>query len=51
MVWHACSIPLFRDDQTSVVQVYHLLQIFIIDWLRMFVNKTQVGADLRYILL
>ena len=42
MVWHACSIPLFRDDQPRVVQVYYPLQVFIIDWLLMFVNQTQV---------
>ena len=48
MTWHACSIPLFWDDQTRVVRVYYPLQEFIIDWLLMFVNQTQVGADLRY---
>ena len=46
MVQHACSIPLFRDDRTRVVRVYYPLQEFIIDWLLMFVNQTQVGADL-----
>ena len=46
MVWHACSIPLFWDDRTRIVQVYYPLQIFIIDWLLMFVNQTQLGADL-----
>ena len=51
MVWHACSIPLFPDDRTRVVRVYYPLQIFIIDWVLMFVNQTQVGADLGYLLL
>ena len=32
MVWHACSIPLFRDDHDDrVVRVYYPLQVFIID--------------------
>ena len=48
MVWHAL-ILLFRDDRK--LQVYHPLQVFIIDWLLMFVNQTQVGVDLRYLLL
>ena len=34
-----------------VVRVYYPLQIFLIDWLLMSVNQTQVGADLRYLLL
>ena len=42
---------LFRDDRTRIVPVYYPLQVFIIDWLLMFVNQTQVGADLRYLLL
>ena len=46
MVWHACSIPLFRDDRPSLVRAYYPLHVFIIDWLLMFVNQTQVGADL-----
>ena len=44
-IWIA--IPLFRDDRTRVVWVYYPLQVFIIDWLLMFVNQTQEGADLR----
>ena len=43
MVWHTCSIPLFRDDhddQTRVVRVYYPVQVFIIDWFIMFVNQT-----------
>ena len=52
MVWHACSIPLlWDDDPTRVVRVYYPFQVFIIDWLLIFVNQTQVGADLRYLLL
>ena len=50
-IWHTCLIPLFRDDRPTVVRVYYPLQVFIIDWLLMFVNQTQVGADLRYLLL
>ena len=46
-----CSIPLFPDDRTRVVQVNYPFQIFVIDWLLMLVNQTQVGADLRYLLL
>ena len=46
MIWHACSIPLFQDDQTRVMRVHYPLQVFIIDWLLKFVNQTQVGADL-----
>ena len=43
------SIPLFRDDRIRVVHVYYPLQVLglFIDWLLMFVNQTQVGADLR----
>ena len=39
-------IPLFWDDQTHEpeLRVYHPLQVFIIDWLLMIVNQTQVGA-------
>ena len=44
MVWHACSIPLLWDDPTQVVRVYYPRQVFIIDWLLMFLNQTQVGA-------
>ena len=54
MVWHACSIPLVRDDHDDrirVVRVYYPLQVFIIDWFIMFVNQTQMGTDLRYLLL
>ena len=29
------------------LQVYHPLQVFSIDWLIMFVNQTQVGANLK----
>ena len=46
MAWQACSIALFREDRTSVVQVYYPFQVFTIDWLLMFVNQTLVGADL-----
>ena len=35
----------------SELRVYHPLQVFIIDWLLMFVNQTQVGANFRYLLL
>ena len=38
------SIPLFRDDRTRVARVYHPFQVFIIDWLLIIVNQTQVGA-------
>ena len=41
------AIPLFWDDRTRVVWVYYPLQVFIIDWLLMFVNQTQEGADLK----
>ena len=44
-------IPLLQDDRTRVVRVYCHLHICIIDWLLMFVNQTQVGADLQYLLL
>ena len=29
------------------LRVYHPLQVFIIDWLLMLVNQTQVGANLK----
>ena len=41
------AIPLFRDDRTRVVWVYYPLQVFIVDWLLMFVNQTQEGAHLK----
>ena len=31
----------------QIVWVYYPLQVFIIDWLLMFVNQTQEGADLK----
>ena len=52
MVWHKLfDFTLVRDDRTRVVRDYYPLQIVIIDWLLMFVNQTQVGADFRYLLL
>ena len=45
------AIPLSWDDRTRVVWVYYLLQVFVIDWLLMFVIQTQEGAALKYILL
>ena len=33
------SIPLFRDDRTRIVRVYYPLQVFIIDWLLILVNR------------
>ena len=36
-----------RWPNQSVVWVYYPLQVFIIDWLLMFVNQTQEGTDLK----
>ena len=43
MVLHACSIPLFRDDQTKFMRVHFPIQY--LSWLLMLVNQTQVGVD------
>ena len=48
---HASLIRLFQDDQTAVTRVYYPLQVFIIDWLLMFVNQVHVRVDFAYLLL
>ena len=50
-LWNGTHVRFFFlwDEPTRVVRVYYPLRVFIIDWLLMFVNQTQVGADLRYL--
>ena len=47
MVWHASrfdSVVRMVKMTEPELRVYHPLQVFIIDWLLIIVNRTQVGA-------
>ena len=47
-LWYGTLVRFFcsNSDRPRVVRVYYPLQVFIIDWFLMFVNQTQVRADL-----
>ena len=45
------SLALFRDDRTRVVGGNPLQVLIIINWILMFVDQTQEGADLKCLLL
>ena len=50
-LWYGTLVRFLCLEMTElrVVQVFYPLKVFIIDWLLMFVNETQVGANLRYL--